>query len=177
MKDETKIHVSLTWFQRVKKDIWYHVYRFFPQTQRLLLKWHIIWHKPGRQPYHIGWLAPGKTLQDLEKHLHEKWGFGNHFVAWIDDEQVLSWRKFESFDYQYHLRVFTDGEIRGHHEYTPESKPVSHFGEIGEEAYIEKFKTYLGDFAVYDKYISHLVPDVNNAPDSELTIDQVNQGN
>ncbi|MEI6660117.1 MAG: hypothetical protein WCK91_01685 [bacterium] len=171
---DNKAKIKLTPSQKIKKDVWHEVYKFFPWAQRLLLKLHIIWHNPGRQQYHIGWLAPGKTLQDLEKHLHEKWGFGNHFVAWTDSDQVLSWRKFENFDYQYHIRVFSDGEIRGHHEYTPESKPLAHFDEVGEDAHMEQFKKYLGEFAVYEEYISHLVPDVNIAPDSELTIDQIN---
>jgi hypothetical protein len=136
-----------------------------------LVKWHIVWHDKERQKFHLGWLAPGKTLQDLEKHLHEQWGFGNHFIAWHDSGQVLSWRKLASFDFQYHLRVFDDGEIRGHYEYTPESKPVAHFEEWGEEDHTEEFKKFLGEYAVYDTYLSHLTADVNTAPESEITID------
>ena len=163
---------NLTTGQIIKKDIWRHIYRFFPWVQEHFLKWHLVWHEKGRQPYRIGWLAPGKTLEELEKHLHTEWGFGNHFVAWKDNGQVLSWRKLESFDNQYHLRVFKDGEIRGHHEYTPESKPVAHFAEMNEEPKFEDFKKFLGDFVVQKKYISHLVPDVHTAPESEITIDE-----
>ena len=93
-------------------------------------------------------------------------------MAWADTGQVLSWRKLESFDYQYHLRVFKDGEIRGHYEFTPESKPVEHFVEINEQARIEEFRKFLGNYIVQRKHISHLKPDVNIAPESELTIDQ-----
>lgn len=164
--------VELTTGQKIKRDIWRHLYRIFPWMQTHFLKWHLAWHDKGRQPYHIGWLAPGKTLKDLENYLHEKWNFGNHFVAWTDSDQVLSWRKLESFDYQYHLRVFNDGEIRGHYEYTPESKPVAHFVEIDEQERADDFKKFLGDYIVQEKYISHLVPDVNTAPESELTIDE-----
>jgi hypothetical protein len=163
--------VQLTTGQIIKRDIWRHLYRVFPWMQAHFLKWHLAWHEKGRQPYHIGWLAPGKTLKELEKHLHGKWNFGNHFVAWTDNDQVLSWRKLESFDYQYHLRVFRDGEIRGHYEYTPESKPVDHFMEINEQERNDDFKKFLGDYIVQKKYISHLKPDVNIAPESELTID------
>lgn len=164
--------VTLTTGQKIKKTIWKHLYSVFPWVQTHLLKWHLVWHEKGRQPYHLGWLAPDKTLKDLENHLHEKWGFGNHFVAWKDTGQVLSWRKLENFDLQYHIRVFEDGELRGHHEYTPESKPFAHFAETGEEPKIEDFKKFLGNFVVYKKYLSHLVPDVNIAPESEITIDQ-----
>ena len=165
--------VKLTFGQRLKKNIWNRIYPIFSKFRDHLLKWHLIWHEKGRQPYHLGWLAPGKTLQDLEKHLHDKWGFGNHFVAWHDDGQVLSWRKLQSFDWQYHLRVFEDGEIRGHYEYTPESKPVDHFIEKGEKPRLKDFKKFLGNFAVSYKYVSKLKPDVNTAPESELTIDSL----
>lgn len=163
--------VHLTRVQRIKKNIWKKIYPVFPWLQEHFLKWHLVWHEKGRQPYHIGWLAPGKTLKDLEKHLHNEWGFGNHFVAWADNGQVLSWRKLTSFDHQYHLRVFKDGEIRGHFEYTPESKPVDHFVEIGEEPRIKDFEKFLGSYMVKRKHISHLKPDVNIAPESEITID------
>lgn len=163
--------IELTTSQKIKKNIWSHIYRFFPWLQKHLLKWHLVWHEKGRQPYHIGWLAPGKTLKDLENHLHTNWGFGNHFIAWHDRGQVLSWRKLENFDYQYHLRVFRDGELRGHYEYTPESKPIEHFAEIKEEERREDFKKFIGPYMVEKKYISHLKASKRIAPDSEITID------
>jgi hypothetical protein len=43
---------------------------------------------------------------------------------------------------------------------------------MNEESRIEDFQKFLGDFAVQEKYISHLKPDVNTAPESELTIDE-----
>lgn len=165
--------VELTFGQKIKNALWHIVYYVFPWWQKHLVEWRIIWHDKSRQRYHLGWLAPGKTLQDLEKHLHEKWGFGNHFVAWVDSGQVLSWRKLVNFDYQYHIRVFKDGEIRGHYEYTPESKPIAHFEESDEQARISEFKKFLGDFTVSKKHISHLKPDLQTAPESEITVDTV----
>src|SRR5947207_546623 len=99
----------MTFWNRVKQKTWRLIYKFFPGTQHALLRWGVIHHIDDRQKYHIGWLAPGKTLEDLKKHLHSKWGFGNHFVAWMDSGQVLSWRKLTDFEDQYHLRVFEDG--------------------------------------------------------------------
>jgi hypothetical protein len=150
------------------------IYKFFHIVQKDLLKSGIIWHSDKKQRYHIGWLAPGKTLEGLKKHLHEKWGFGNHFVAWTDDEQVLSWRKLVDFNNQYHLRVFQNGEIRGHFELTPEGHPIDHFTEKGEVEKKEDFLKFLGDFVVEKKYLSNLEidPDAFN-PDSELTLEQV----
>lgn len=144
--------------------------------QKELLKTHLIWHEDKRQKYHIAWLAPGKTLAELKKHLHEKWGFGNHFVAWTDSGQVLSWRKLENFSDQYHLRVFKDGEIRGHFERTPEAHPMDHFKERGETEHKKEFLKFLGDFAVEKKHISHLKMDPGAYnPDSEITIDNENK--
>ena len=168
-----KKEVKLTFGQKIKKNIWHNIYPIFPWMQTHFLKWHIVWHEKGRQQYHIGWLAPGKTLEELENHLHTQWGFGNHFVAWGDNGQVLSWRKLEDFDNQYHIRVFKDGEIRGHYEYTPESKPIEHFIEVNEQPRLDDFKKFLGDYIVQKKYISHLKPDIRIAPDSELTIDNI----
>lgn len=130
---------------------------------------HFVWHEKGRQRYHIGWLAPGKTMEGMKRHLHEKWGFGNHFIAWTDNSQVLSWRKLMDFDDQYHLRVFNDGEIRGHFEFTPEAHPLKHFEEKGEREAKDDFLKFLGDFVTEKKYISHLAvdPDAYN-PDSEV---------
>lgn len=164
--------VQLTFGQRIKNKIWHVVYHIFPWWQKHLLKWHIIWHEKERQHFHLGWLAPGKTLKELEDHLNSKWAFGNHFVAWEDSGQVLSWRKLVDFDHQYHIRVFSDGEIRGHYEYTPESKPISHFTEVDEYEMKDKFLEFLGDFMVEEKYISHLEKDMQTAPESEITIDQ-----
>ena len=160
---------------KTKQKTWHFVYKFFPTIQKHLLKWHIVWHEKERQRYHIGWLAPHKTLEELKKHLYTKWNFGNHFVAWTDNGQVLSWRKLTDFKDQYHLRVFEDGEIRGHYEFTPEAHPIDHFSEKGEQAKKKDFLKFLGDFATQKKYVSHLVmdPDAWN-PNSEITVDNKN---
>jgi len=159
---------------KFKQKVWRRIYPHFTAMQKFFLKMGL--HQKGRQKYHIGWVAPGKTLESLKRHLHEKWGFGNHFVAWTDDDQVLSWRKLADFQDQYHLRVYKDGEICGHFEYTPEAHPVDHFIEKGEVNKKEDFLKFLGEYAMQKKYISHFVmdPDAYN-PDSELTIDNENK--
>jgi hypothetical protein len=160
----------MTAFDRFKKCIWRFVYSFFLPVRTFLLRIGIIWHKKGRQQYEIGWLAPGKTLEDLKNHLHTKWGFGNHFIAWVDEDQVLSWRKLLDFERQYHLRVYSDGEIRGHFEFTPEAHPLEHLEEKGEKEVKNDFLNFLGDFVVQEKYISHLTMDPNAFdPKSEVT--------
>lgn len=164
-------HTGMTFFEKIKMKMWRFIYRFFPTFQRILLKWHIIWHNNGRQRYHIGWLAPGKTLEGLKKHLHLQWGFGNHFIAWTDSGQVLSWRKLADFNDQYHLRVFSDGEMRGHYEFTPEGHPFGHLDEKSESFRKKDFLKFLGNFVVKQKHISHLVADLNFNPDSEVSFE------
>ncbi len=163
----------MTFGEKIKQAVWRFVYRFFVKIRNFLLKTRVIYHEKGRQPYHIGWLAPGKTLEQLKVHLHGEWGFGNHFVAWIDEGQVLSWRKLVDFNDQYHIRVFNDGEIRGHFEYTPEGHPIDHFIEKGEKEAQIDFLKFLGEFVVSKKYVSHLEVDPNSFnPESEITIDK-----
>lgn len=165
---------TMTFFDKLKYKIWHFIYKFFLPVQRTLLKWGIIYHDGLRQKYHVGWLAPRKTLEGLKTHLHDKWGFGNHFIAWSDSGQVLSWRKLTDFQDQYHLRVFSDGEIRGHFEFTPEAHPIEHFEEKGEQERKADFLKFLGDFVTEKKYISHLKIDPNAYnPDSEISIDSL----
>jgi hypothetical protein len=162
----------MTFFDKIKQDVWNFIYKFFLPVRQLLLKMGVVWHKKGRQRYHIGWLAPGKTLAELKSHLHDKWGFGNHFIAWIDEDQVLSWRKLTDFQDQYHLRVYNDGEICGHYEFTPEAHPLEHLEEKGELDKTEDFLKFLEGFVTQKKHISHLKMDPDAFdPKSEISFE------
>ena len=164
--------MTMTFIDKIKQKIWRFIYKFFPAWQENLLRWGVIWHEKSRQRYHIGWLAPGRSLEELKKYLSEKYGFGNHFIAWIDDGQVLGWRKLPNFREQYHLRVFNDGEIRGHFEFTPEAHPIKHFKEIGEKECRDDFLKFLGDFVIQEKHISLLEADPDSFDyDSQITIE------
>ncbi len=161
----------MTTLDRIKQKIWKGIYPLFPTVQSTLLRLHIIWHNKERQRFHIGWLKSGATLVELKKYLSERWGFGNHFVAWHDDGQVLSWRRLASFSEQWHLRVYSDGEIRGHYEKTPEAHPFEHFNEVGEADRTNDFKMFLGDFCVAQKSPMRLFPDPTMTdPVSEVTV-------
>lgn len=151
--------------QRIKQRIWFLLYPIFPQIEHMFL----FLHEKKRQKYHIGWLAPHHTLAGLKKHLAKKWGFGNHFVAWEDSSQVLSWRKLTSFNEQYHIRLYSNGEIRGHYEYTPEAAPVRHFLEMGERAKTKDFLNFLGTFVTTKRHTSKVKPDTTVTQDSEVT--------
>lgn len=165
----------MSFFDSLKQKMWNFIYSFFLPARSFLMKLGIVWHKKGRQRYHLGWLAPGKNLEQLKQHLHANWGFGNHFIAWVDEDQVLSWRKLLDFEEQYHLRVYKDGEIRGHFESTPEAHPFGHMEEKGETEKREDFMKFLGTFVVREKTIHHLKMDPNSFdPKSEVTIEKEN---
>lgn len=101
-----------------------------------------------RQPFLLGTIAPHETPRTVVEHL-AKQGFGNHFVAWEDDGEVVSLRYAENFEYQYHVRIFKDGEVRAHYEYTPECHPIKHYYRRGcFEPRREEFLRMLGSTIV-----------------------------
>ncbi len=85
-----------------------------------------------RQKYLLGYLAPEETIESVVQFLIEK-GYGNHFVALKDKGEVVSLRYTPTFKHQYHIRIFEDGEVRTHYEYTPECHPYLHDIEVGFE--------------------------------------------
>ncbi len=117
-----------------------------------------IFNKNKRQSYPIGWLAEGKGLEDLRIYLHREWGFGGNFDSFIEKSEVLNWRKLTEDGKQYHLRVYEDGEIRGHLEMSPEKNKISYALGGGKSDAREEFLKFLGDFAVRRKFVSNLVP-------------------
>lgn len=132
---------------RIKYFIWKIVSPSYVFIMNTLLRLHVIRHTVARQNFVIGKLEKGARLKDFLRHL-EAQGWRNHFVAWHDDGQVVSVRKPVGFTWQYHLRVFEDGEVRGHYEYTPESHPLKHLLEVGLEERREDFLRAVGDWVV-----------------------------
>ena len=140
----------MTTTDRMKRWIWRRlIYPIFPYVQKGLTAVGIL-HHHKRQSFLLGWLKSDRTIHDFLTYIESK-GFGNHFIAWNDPDQFMSLRKFDGFQRQYHLRIFTDGEIRGHYEETPESHPVDHFLEKGLEERRGQFLQFLGDWVQQDK--------------------------
>jgi hypothetical protein len=119
------------------------------KTRDLLIKAGLIRHT-GRQPYTLGWIAPETSVEDFIKLALRK-GFDHNSLAWRDDGELYSLRLIKNFKHQYHLRVFEDGEIRGHFERTPEVNPIRHFFDIGMEPRREDFISWFGDAIVADE--------------------------
>ena len=135
-------------WDRVKYHFWKFAYPFHNGVRDVLLRAGML-HPPYiyRQNYVLGRVRRGRKMGEFLKYL-ESVGFANHFIAWQDDGQVASLRKLVDFKWQYHLRVFKDGEVRGHFELTPESHPFEHYYKRGQEARREEFLSFLGDWVV-----------------------------
>lgn len=103
--------------------------------------------KTGRQDFLLGTLNPSSSMQDFVSFLISN-GFGNHFIAWKDTDELVSLRKTVDFKYQYHVRVFRDGEVRCHYEFTPEYRPVRHLIRIGFEDRTSEFEHLLQGWVV-----------------------------
>lgn len=99
----------------------------------------------GRQPYLVGTLAPGVTPLALGMYLVDR-GYGNHFIALRDQDELYGLRYSPTFEHQYHIRVFKDGEVRAHFEYTTESHPLLHDKAIGTQERREEFLTLLDGY-------------------------------
>jgi hypothetical protein len=133
-------------WNRTKYYFWKTISPGYLFGRDMLLKFNLIHHE-GRQDYRIGKLAPGKDIEKFLKHLAAR-GFANHFIAWKDDGEIASLRHLQGFAWQYHLRIFKDGEVRGHYEYTPEAHPSLHFREVGMAARKNDFLNFCGDWVI-----------------------------
>ncbi len=131
---------------RSKYMLWKAIYPIHGVGRDLLLSLGILQHE-GRQNYLLGHIAPGRSVEDLLKYLGTK-QYANHFIALKDDDEVVSVRKPVGFEHQYHLRIFKDGEVRGHYEYTSESHPKLHMEKVGQEPRREEFLEVLGDWII-----------------------------
>jgi hypothetical protein len=129
-----------TW-GRIKYSFWRGITPHFLRIRDALVKFHIL-HHHGRQHFKLGKVLPPKSIPAFIAHLQSE-GFGNHFIAWRDEGQLVSLRKLDGFERQYHLRIFQDGEVSGHYEYTPEAHPWLHFKERDLEERRKDFSVFL----------------------------------
>ena len=128
---------------KLKYYFWKVYTPYHPFVRDLALRLKIIRHE-GRQEFLLGHIKPEKSIREFIADC-VRLGFGNHFVAWHDDGEIASLRIVEDFSRQYHLRIFTDGEVRGHYEYTPECYPRRHMKKMGMEDRRAFFYDLLGD--------------------------------
>lgn len=131
-------------FDYFKKIFWWIFTPLFPIFRSLSKK---IGYSPypPRQQYHLGYLAPRAAVEGFYNFLCQT-GFDEDKIAWIDEGEILSLRLRENFKYQWHVRLFEDGEIRGHYELTPEYSPLGHLRDAETSARTEDFKRFLGEW-------------------------------
>src|ERR1700722_11688127 len=134
---------SDAWGQ-IKYLFWRGITPYFLSVRDTLVKLRIL-HHHGRQHFVLGKISRTEKIPAFIAYLQSQ-GFGNHFIAWRDEGQLVSMRKLDGFERQYHLRIFKDGEVSGHYEYTPEAHPWRHFKEIHLQERRKGFATFLGDW-------------------------------
>ncbi len=146
-KTMSRPHSSLpkTRRDRLKYFLWRTYAPAHPHVRNGLTACKLIRHS-GRQPFLLGHLAPRTSLETFIKKV-EAMGYHNHFLAWKDDDEVVSLRLSDGFTHQYHLRVFNDGEVRGHYEYAPEAYPIAHLVRVHffdtREFFLQQFQKYI----------------------------------
>lgn len=119
---------------------------FFPFFQWLVLSLGIVKAPDVRQPYSFGYLREGISTSDAKEHLRTQ-GFFMNRIAFNDPGQVLSMRRLcdKKPDWQYHIRIFEDGEICAHYELTPEDHPFAHLKAEGQVSGEKEIKEWIKD--------------------------------
>ena len=120
--------------------LWRIIYIIWPPFIRLFE--FIGFHK-GRQPHAVGFLKPGVSLDEARRFLESK-GYEHCILAWRDAGEILGHRLVHRKVFQYHVRIFKDGEVRAHYEYSLEGNPIKHVLETVLDAETPYFKTLLG---------------------------------
>lgn len=131
---------------QIKYWFWQIYTPLHPYVRDLALMLGLVRHE-GRQDFLIGTLDPSRSLREFVSYLIDQ-GFGNHFIAWRDTDEVVSLRRTDGFRFQYHLRIFADGEVRCHYEYTPEYRPIRHLIRVGFEERAAEFRAMLEGWVV-----------------------------
>ncbi len=134
------------WNNRAKYFFWSTYTRFHPYVRDFVVRIGLVKHF-GQQPFLIGYVAKGISIRSFIEHLIEI-GYSNHFVALRDDGELIGLRITDGFTRQYHIRVFADGSVRGHYEYTPEAHPFLHLNEVGFENRKDVFLEQIGSVIV-----------------------------
>ena len=126
---------------------WSLFYKVWPPCTRAL---EALGFHNHRQRYLLGRIGTRYGREDLKCFLTEK-GFEHAILAWQDPGEVLSMRRVKDRIFQYHIRLFIDGEIRAHYEYSPEAHTFKHFFEHHFEPETEFFLNLFGEYLVPKK--------------------------
>lgn len=126
------------------KFFWSLAYRVWPPCIRTA---EVLGLHNFRQKFLLGHLNAHFNKESVERFLLSR-GFERAVIAWHDPGEVLSVRRIDKAIFQYHIRLFIDGEIRAHYEYSPESHPLDHVFEARFDPETAFFKNLLGDYLI-----------------------------
>ncbi len=120
-------------------------YTLFP-----ILRWtyRVLGFRFQAPDFKLGKLKSTIQLKEFKAFLHRR-GFERNHLAWVYDHEVLNVRKRLLNGRQYHIRVFKNGAVKGHYEYSPEHSPLKHYWCERIEARKNEFKNLLGGFLVF----------------------------
>ena len=118
----------------------------FPHIRSGIIRLGIVKKPISRQPYALGYLRKDVPLPEFAEKLRTI-NFHKENMAFIDPDEILGVRKLDPKNprFQYHVRVYKNGEVRGHHERTPEDHPIDHFKEVGFEPRYQEFMSMFGN--------------------------------
>lgn len=113
----------------------------FPLGQWVVIKTKLL-IPPPRQEFLLGHLSV--SPEEAVAYLRGV-DFFNNRIAWPDPGQVASLRRLcnEKSGRQYHIRLFDDGEVRGHYERTPEDHPMTHLKRVDFEDRSDQFLIWI----------------------------------
>ncbi|MBU6390250.1 hypothetical protein KGQ31_01735 [Patescibacteria group bacterium] len=133
------------------KFFWSLAYRVWPPVIRTAV--YLGFHD-FRQKFLLGHLNTNYNKEDLAR-LLTKNGYERALISWKDPGEILSMRKVHNRIYQYHIRLFIDGEIRAHYEYTPESHPIDHVMEAHFVPETEYFRDILAGYLIVPSEVNY----------------------
>lgn len=136
--------------------LWLPIKPIFPTLRNIFVRAGLVTPLTmGRHRFPLGFLKTNFSPKEFRTLLCGR-GFFLQPMAFTDPDQVLSLRRLdpENFNFQYHIRLYKDGEIRGHYEKTPEDHPLDHLREVGFEARYEEFIKMLAGILDETKVIS-----------------------
>ncbi|MBC7692087.1 MAG: hypothetical protein H7222_09975 [Methylotenera sp.] len=145
--------------QRKQSRFWRFVYAWWPRVLRVLERIRV---HSERQEFLRGTLAKPFSPHEIEAYLLRQ-GYEHVILAWMDPGELLSMRKVDREIYQYHFRLFSDGEIRCHYEFSSEGNPWGHVTEQSFEPRAAEFDALLGEYLVK----TGLSPDLKKGPEAE----------
>lgn len=138
--------IAATQSYRGSEFFWRLVYFVYRPKVRRVYCWLYDRISPRcRQSFLVGRLPKRVSHEIFAEFLHNR-GFEPTTLSWIDPGEKINLRKRVDGERQYHVRVFHDGEIRGHYEFAPESRPLAHVMEWGFEPAAEYLAGLYNDF-------------------------------